>query len=412
MRRRIRGKTALIPTAVFLTFFWCGAALFAGSAPDGDPAAGPMALRAAKVFTGAGAVHENGVVLIRGGKIEAVGTDIALPAGCPVVDFGEAVIVPGLIDPDTSLGAAGQVAERADALQPAAAAENVFDRFSRDFDRALAQGITSVLITPSGENIVGGSAVAVKTSGRSDCRVSRILRTGGPLVLTLDGTAYRYDRMPTSRMGAIDLFRRTLDEASAKKVAGRGGKADRLASFASGRLDGFLRVGARYDIASAIDFKEKYGLNVTLLGVHDAWRMMDELKQAGLPLIMGPFPFSTSERILRVPARASKAGVKFAFTGGAASWNPVLLRTTAALAVQSGLDRETALKALTLHPAEITGIAHRVGSIAAGKDADLVVFSGDPIDLTSRVLKVYIDGIPVFRGCSGLCKCAGSEECK
>jgi len=397
---------------VLFACFWFCAIPCAGGVPEGDPGAGPLALRAAKVYTGAGTVHEKGVVLIRGGKVEAVGSSIALPAGCRVIDFKDSVIAPGLIDPDSSLGALNHVAERATALQPAVGTESVFDRFSRDFNRALAEGITSVLITPSGENIVGGTAVAVKTSSPTPCRMSRILRTGGPLVLALEGSAYRYDRMPTSRMGALDLFRRSLDEASRKAVKGGEDRADRLASFAAGKLDGFLRVGSRYDIESAIEFTRQYKLTVALLGVHDAWRMMDELGQAGLPLIMGPYSFSTEERLLGAPARAAKAGLKFAFTAGAPVRNPALLRTSAALAVQSGLDRETALKALTLHPAEITGIAHRVGSIAAGKDADLVVFSGDPLDLTSRVLVVYIDGVPVFRGCSCHDRGTGSEECR
>ena len=107
------------------------------------------------MLTGAGRVVEKGIVLIRGGKIEAVGADLAIPPGCPVEDFGGAVIAPGLIDPDTALGAAGLNSEASRALEPDASAEDVFDRFHEDFARALAAGITTVLVTPSPEDVVG-----------------------------------------------------------------------------------------------------------------------------------------------------------------------------------------------------------------------------------------------------------------
>jgi imidazolonepropionase-like amidohydrolase len=348
-----------------------------------EPARGPLALRAEKVMTGTGTVHENGVVLIRGGKIEAVGSDLSIPAGYEVRNFGSAVITPGLVDPDTSLGAAGRNSEPVDAVEPEAAAEDVFDRFHDDFERALAQGITSVLITPSPENVVGGTAAAVKTAG---CTLEeRMLRTGGPLVLTVAGTAFKSDRVPTSHVGAADLMRRTIEEA---RAAGSG----RMGAFAAGKLDGLFRAWERYDMDTALALQKEYGLRLTLAGVNDAWEMMDELAEAGLPLVMGGFNFSTPVRVLRAPAAASDAGLKIAFTAGSPGRSPAFLRVTAALAVKHGLKRDAALAALTSHPAEITGIAHRVGSLAPGRDADVAVFSGDPLDLTSHVLAVYVNG--------------------
>jgi len=369
-----------------------GAHAFAGDRTA--PARGPLALRAARVMTGTGTVHENGVVLIRGGKIEAVGSGISIPAGYEVKDFGSAVITPGLVDPDTALGAAGQNSEPVDAVEPDAAAEDVFDRFHGDFERALAQGVTSVLITPSAENVVGGTAAAVKTAG---CGLEgRVLRTGGPLVLTTAGSTFKYDRAPTSQVGAADLMRRTLEQARA--IGADGQVSDRLRSFADGKLDGLYRVWERYDIDTALAMQKEYGLKLALVGVGDAWQMVDELGEAGLPLIMGGFNFDTPERVLRAPARAAAAGLKFAFTANAPGRNPAFLRVTAALAVRNGLNRDTALAAMTSHPAEITGIAHRVGSLAPGKDADLAVFSGDPLDLSSRVLAVYVNGDLAFAG--------------
>jgi len=393
MRIEMRRKRAAVVGLLF-----CGlvlglpAALFASdaSAPGARPA-GTLALRGAKVFTGTGAVHDNGVILIRNGKIEAVGADLNIPAGYAVKDFGSAMIGPGLVDPDTALGAGGSMAEPVTAIQPDASAEDVFDRFHDDFERALAAGITTVLITPSGENMVGGTA-AVKTAGNT--LGERIVRTSGPLVLAIGPSVQKRDRLPTSQIGAVGLIEQTLELARSGKE-----RSPRLRAFARGKLDGFFRASRRIDIETAINLQKEYGLRLTLIGVGDGWRMMDRLEAAGLPLILGGYTFNTQDKYLKVPARARKAGLKIAFTAGAPHTNPAALRTTAALAVRHGLDRETALKAITGHPAEITGIAHRVGSLLPGKDADIVVFSGDPLDLSSRVVSVYVNGALVYAPC-------------
>jgi imidazolonepropionase-like amidohydrolase len=376
-------KPALISVLLFL--FCALPAAETRGAPDGKP----VALKAARVLTGTGTVYENGIVLIRGGKIEAVGVGLTLPTGCTVEDFGDAVIAPGLIDPDTALGAAGQNSEPVTALQPGASAEDAFNRFHEDFERALAAGITTVLITPSAENVVGGTAAAVKTAG--ECARSRVVRTGGPLVLTIGESAFKRDRYPTSRLGALDLLRTTLDGARAGKTAG-GSLSPRLKAFAAGKLDGLFRAWHRYDIEAAITLQKEYGLRLALVNVADGWQMIDELKEAGLPLVMGAFSMQTPERMLVAPGKAARAGLKVAFTGNSPSWKAEYLRITAALAVRHGLDSAAGLAAITSHPAEITGIADRTGSLAPGKDADVVVFSGDPLDLTSRVLSVYVDG--------------------
>jgi len=382
-------------TAVLLLLF-CGLALSAPSA-QGTPGAGPaetLALRGAKVFTGTGTVHENGVVLIRNGKIEAVGAGLNIPAGYTVKDFGSAMIAPGLVDPDTALGASGSNSEPVTAVQPGASAEDVFDRFHEDFERALAAGITTVLITPSGQNVIGGTAVAVKTAGAA--RGERIVRTSGPLMVTIGPSAQMRERIPTSQIGAVDLLEQTLERARSGKE-----RSPRLRAFARGKLDGFFRVSSRIEIDRAVAIQKEYGLRLTLVGVGDGWRMMGTLEAAGLPLVLGGYSFNTPDRYLRVPARAKEAGLKIAFTSGAPAANPATLRTTTALAMRHGLDRETALKAITGHPAEITGIAHRVGSLLPGKDADMVVFSGDPLDLSSRILNVYVNGVLVLAHTAG-----------
>jgi len=399
MRIEMRRKRAPLLALLFCALFGLSAAFSASDArcaPEASgpvaPSAGALALRGAKVFTGTGAVHHNGVILIRNGKIEAVGADLNIPAGYTVRDFGSATIAPGLVDPDTALGARGSMAEPVTAIQPDVSAEDVFDRFHDDFERALAAGITTVLITPSGENVVGGTAAAVKTAG--DTLGERIVRTSGPLVLSVGPAVQKRDRLPTSRIGAVDLLEQTLEGAN----AGTEG-SQRLRAFARGKLDGFFRADRRIDVETAISLQKKYGLRLTLVGVGDGWRMIDRLEAAGLPLIVGGYSFNTEDKFLKVPARAAKAGLKIAFTAGAPYANPAALRTTAALAVRHGLDRQTALKAITGHPAEITGIAHRVGSLLPGKDADLVVFSGDPLDLSSRLLSVYVNGALVYARC-------------
>lgn len=333
------------------------------------------ALKASQVLNGEGASFVDGVVVIKGAKVVSVGSKVALPESCRVIDLGDTVLCPGLIDLYTACGAARHDSESADALQLQAGARDLFDPHHHDFERALAAGVTTVMVAPSPENVIGGSAMAVKTWGKH-----RIVRDPGPMVMTVSRSCFQRTRLPTSRMGAVDLLRRTLESTKVK--------------------EGFFVADEPYDLLEGVGLKRTFGMKLALVGASDALEVMDRLEGEKVPLIIGPFDFNTAPRVLKVPAAAHGAGIPIAFTARSPFRNPAYLRLTAALAVREGLDRKAALKALTSGAAAIGGLQGRVGSLAPGMDADIAVFSRHPLDLDARLERLYVSGreVPIHQG--------------
>ena len=134
------------------------------------------------------------------------------------------------------------------------------------------------------------------------------------------------------------------------------------------------------------------------------------MRWKGMPLLLNPLGFDSSPRMLRDPARAHAANLKVAFTSHAPENHPGSLRVSAALALRHGMDASAALLSITRIPGEIAGIHNRVGSLAPGKDADIVIFSGDPLDLSSRVMEVYIEGVRAFHLCDSPVQNCDREE--
>jgi imidazolonepropionase-like amidohydrolase len=369
-------------------------------APAGDDEA--FALKGAKVLTGGDRNFEDGCVIVKGSKIVSVGPAKSIPEGIRVIDLGCAVLCPGLIDLYTALGAEKDTSEPASALQPAARLVDVFDPSDEDFEQALCAGITSVLIAPSPENVIGGSAACVKTWG--DTPGHRVLMTEGPLFMTVAPSCYKRDREPTSRMGALDLLRRTLETAAS------GGGKNPLADLIRGRVQGFFVAHDRYDIEAGLTLSRDFDIRMVFVGATGADKVLEDLEERPVPMILGPYDFSTAERVLKVPSAVAACACPIAFTAGSPARDPTGLRITASVAVQAGLSREVALKALTSQAAAIGGIAGRVGTLAPGMDADIAVFSGHPVDLSARLLCVYVDGRQAFKACDSCIESRGETK--
>lgn len=353
--------------------------LFITAVPKSRGAEGEIfALKASKVYTGDGQVFEDGYVLVRGGLILAVGQNIPMPRNCPIEEFPGGVICPGLIDVYTALGAEGDDSEPVTALQPEARAMDVFDPLHQDFQEALADGITTVLIAPSPENVISGCAVAVKTAGEEG---KRVLKNPGPILMTLAETCYKRTRKPTSRMGALDLLRGTLKDQRSRKI---------------GPMPAFFVADAGYDVLTGLALAKEFDLEIAILGGAGADLVLDDMKGKGIPIVFGPFDFSTPERVLRLPSAAASAGVPVAFTARSPARSPTHLRITAALAVRGGLSRREALIGLTSRAAVLAGLADRVGRLASGMDADIAVFSDHPVNLNARLQRVYVNGRKAF----------------
>jgi hypothetical protein len=254
----------------------------------------------------------------------------------------------------------------------------------------MSAGVTAAMVCPAPRNVVSGAAVTFSTA--SSQGELAVLRDDGPLVFALGDRVLREDRAPTSRDGARHL----LHEALAAARAGRGHV--RLRSFVEGRVPGLVFCDGEADLRAALELFDEAGRLPHFVYNPDAPATSTEsyaaeIAQRQVLAVVGPFDFASPETLLRAAGVLDRAGVRVAFRGGLPVSSRHAPRVSAALAVRYGMDPAAARRALTLHAAEVAGVADRSGAIAARKDADLVVFSADPLRLDARVLEVYARGV-------------------
>src|SRR5262245_34265160 len=354
-------------------------ALAIAGAPDpaGEPfvrQGGTLAIKVDRIAKPDGTLGPGGWIVVKGGRIEGVGVAEA-PSGAAVLEFQRGVATPGFIDPVTSLGASGDLAETARAFTPEVQAGDAFDADHTDFRKAAAGGITTVGLSPSSSNVVGGRVAIVRTSGEQGLAV---LAGSGPLRFALTPAAFDFEREPTSRMGALPELRDLLAGDKAK---------------APGPC--LVEASSPDEIRVALETFEKAGRQVALLrpnGANDpdegVAELLDRSKGNTTFAVVGPFTLSTPARALALPHTLTNRGIAVAFT---ADGRPAALRLTAALAVRAGLPADKALQALTAVPARVLGLDD-CGALEAGKRADLLVFDGDPLDLASPLDLVLVGG--------------------
>jgi len=340
-----------------------------------------LLVRAGTVWTGAGSPLAPGAVLVEDGKIRAVAGTIEAPEGAQVLEWPTGVLTPGLVDAHGRFGVRGDALEPTEALTTDARAIDVFDPRHEEFERALHAGTTAVLLAPGEGNVVAGSAPVVRTGGPE---AARILVEEAAMKLSIGSAALRGDREPTSRAGALAMLRARVAEAQA------GGRPDAFSRFARGEMPGLVDAPENDEVLAALRFGEGFGLRLVLVGAARCAEI--EAGLAGSAVVAGPFDSSTPMRELRGPAALAAKGVLVAFGSSGQSRDPASLRLTASLAVRGGLAPETAMRALTATAAAIAGVADRAGTLESGKDADLVVWSGSPLDLSTRPLAVFVLG--------------------
>jgi len=341
-----------------------------------------------------GSLVENRGIVIVGGKIERVEEASKLSPSGPgtFLKLDGAVVCPGLIDLGSSVGAYGSNTERLKPIDPQVSTQDAVDPRDPALTRALRAGITTIMVTPVETSIVTGAAATVRTysgDGRLD-----VLRADGPIMFALGPNVWNADREPTSRPGSLALLRDALNEAKA-------GKGDaRLTQVLEKKLSAVVSCGAIEDVDGAMRTFGEFGIMPTIMHTADAVQVAPDLEgggaNAGVTAIVGPYTFTSTRRTLEGAGAMVKAGVEVAFCAQTPAVEGAGLRVTAALAVRNGMDADAARRGMTAVAAKIAGVADHVGSLAAGKDADLVIFSGDPLRLDSKVLEVYIKGVRVY----------------
>ncbi len=354
-------------------------------------------IKAKKVYTVSGDVLEPGAVLISDGKIKAVGKSVAGGDKTLEVD----VLMPGFVDAYSQAGLA-QRAERTREVTPGLMTAPMVDFRDRDFTEAISTGTTTLHVAPGSDNVFAGIGCAVKSAGDSKDRIF-MQKTGMMLSACNDpasGNFSRsrpesiYVRQPTNRMGVVWILRATLHAA---RNGGEGTGMDLVRGSIKGDHSVFALSRTHYDALSLMEISREFGMKVPVVfGGQEAWRIIDDLKKAETSVVLGRLrpdsPRGREQTRLAADnaARLQKAGIPFALSEGD-------LLEQARFAVRNGLEPKAAIEAITVAPAKILGIDKRVGAITEGLDADLVALSGDPLEFTTAVQWVMVDGVVQYK---------------
>jgi imidazolonepropionase-like amidohydrolase len=364
------------------------------------------------VLTMSGNPIEKGEILIQDGKIVAVGKNLTVPENCEIIDANGGYVMPGIIDAHCHIGmwedgigfegADGN--EITDPATPQLRAIDAINPMDRSFVEAYENGITCVCTGPGSANVIGGQFATIKTKGiRIDDMI--VQQTASMKVAFGENPKRSYNdkkQAPSTRMATASILREYLMKTknymeNKEKNSQFDMKLESLIPVVKGELNVKAHAHRADDIFTAIRIAKEFGLKLTLEHCTEGHLIADELAKEGYSAIVGPSLGTRSKYELReksfdTPGVLHKAGVKIAIMTD----HPVIpvhyLPLCAALAVKSGLDEETALKAITINPAEILGIADRVGSLEVNKDADIVIFDRHPLDVQSKTTHVFIDG--------------------
>lgn len=389
----------------------------AGVVCSGFAMAQTVAIMNGEVHTISGGIIEDGDVIIRDGRIAQVGADLTAPQGAEVIDASGKVVTPGLFAPYSNIGLLelGLDNEANDASPkrgrdfPLGAALNAVDAYNPSSTLIAlnrAGGVTRALSAPgAGDTLFAGRAAVIDMSGSA---TSVTLPDAAQVaVMGYSGAA----RSGDTRMGAWAVLREYLDEAAVYAAAPNSypsrAREDRFAiadlralgPVIAGDQPLIVSVNSASDIRNLIRLKNAYQLRVIIVGGSEAWRVGPELAAANIPVMLDPLynlpgQFEDMGATLESAARLHAAGVRVSFYNppGFGAHNLRLLTQMAGNAVANGLPYDAALAALTRNPAELFGLGSQLGTLEAGKRADVVVWNGDPLELTTHPEAVFIDG--------------------
>lgn len=388
------------------------------AATAASPADAQIAIVADTVYTMDTAPIVNGVVLVNGTTIEAVGpaSAITIPQGYRVMETS--VVTPGLVDARATVGLSGILNQPHDQehidlggpLQPELRALDAFAHDEELVEWVRSFGVTTVHVGPSPGALSGGQTAVFKTRGRS---ADADLVLAAPMVQFTVGPSIRgrFDN-PGTRARAIVMLReafigaqRYAESQDGENSFTRNLRDEQLARVLRGEAIALVTAHQAHDILTALRLGDEFGLQMILDGGAEAYRVIDELRAANVPVILHPTMMRAGGEVrnasMETAAILAQAGIPFAIQSGYEGYVPKtrVVLFEAAVAVASGLDRERALAAITIDAARILGLDHRIGSITPGKDADLVLFEGDPFEYTTRVCAVLIEGEVVSDSC-------------
>ena len=397
------------------------------------PPRGVFAIRNARIVTVSGPDIENGTVVIRDGKIEAVGANVTVPTGAQTIDGNGLSVYPGMIDAGTNIGlvevpqgANGTVdTSEVGELNPNAKAIVAVNPHSAHIAVTRVEGITNALTAPTG-GLISGQAALINLLGTAPKEMAVVpqvaLVINYPRIGFGGGGFGGFQQQQTANLSDIlaanerqvDQIRKMLRDAEAYGRAQDAYAKDKslprpdrnvvlepLVPYVRGEQPVMFRADREAEIRGAIKFAEEMKLKPIILGGNDAWKVANLLKEKNVPVIVTSI-LSLPQReddsydaLYENPAKLQAAGVRFCISTGDPGAEARNLAQYAGMAAAFGLSKADAVKAVTLYPAQILNVSDRLGSIEAGKMANLVITDGDLLEIRSHIRYLFIDGRPV-----------------
>ncbi len=372
----------------------------------------------AQILTIEGPAIADGVLLVSDGQIAQVGTrdEVEIPVEAEVVDVSGKVIMPGLVDTHSHIGGGG-AADGSAPIQPEARIYDSFNVRSSGLDRARAGGLTTINVMPGSGHLMSGQTIYLKLRDGNTIDDLTIVAEDGWIaggMKMANGTNSRRDPpFPGTRGKSAALVRAHYLKALEyqKKVEAAAGNPDEMPErdlameamleVLSGRRVVHHHTHRHDDILTVLRLQKEFGFRVVLQHVSEGWKVADEIAAAGVPasVIVIDSPggkLEARDLILETGRVLDEAGVNVGFHTDDWITDSRLFLRSGALAVRAGMDRDRALRAMTLAGAEMLDLDDRIGTLSEGKDADFIVLSGDPFSVYTKVEQTWIEGAKVF----------------
>ncbi len=366
-----------------------------------------------------------GEVLIDGGKIVAVGKNLETPEGTEIFDASDCIVTPGLMDAHTHIGLDEEAVrwegadynESSDPVTPNMRGIDGINPQDEAFRLALEGGVTAAMTGPGSANVIGGTFTAIKLYGTVTDKM--VLKDPAAMKAAFGENpkgCYGQNgrKAPVTRMGIAALLRETLEKT--RRYLEEMEEAQRDPSKKppyDAKLEAMLPVIRREiplkchahradDMMTAVRIAEEFNIRLTLDHCTDGHLIADTLAEKAYPVLVGPSlgnksKFELKNKTFETPAILNRAGLDICIITDAPVIPLYYLPLCAGLAVREGLPEDAAWRAITINPARVAGVENRIGSLEPGKDADIAVFSGNPLrDIQCRTKQVFVDGIPVL----------------
>jgi len=410
-----------------------------------------IAIQGGNILTISGDVIEHGTILIKDGKVEALGRDVVIPSNTRTIDAKDKFVMPGRIDAQSRLYVIESELNESRAIAPDLNILDALDPFIKEYQEVLAQGVTTIYVAPGSRSLLGGRGAVLKLNGS---------KTANKIVLKVDvaikgvigissnnqsSSLRRLEHYSSIREALIATqayiqekrkYEQELSEYKKKKADKQKkddeqekgkkddeqekGKKEKPKRPAKPKRNPTYEILAKVlrkeiplqieahrvdDILNALRLADEFDFNLILDKCTEGYMIADEIARRKVPVIVGPVSTSFVDmpkleyrnHDMRNAAILSKEGVKLALgVSGRDGASSKFIALAAAMAVANGMDKDIALRAITLTPAEILGVADRIGSLEAGKDADIVILSGHPLDTFTQVEMVLIEGKTVY----------------